>query len=87
MAPRLASQAMSLPSKSTTSWDDYGRSRSALHQMGWHDDGRTQPGHLKMRTGRGNGSASTTLGGNQDRLRWPPQAARAEGTPRTRTGL
>jgi len=25
MAPRLASQAMSQPSKSTTSWDAYGR--------------------------------------------------------------
>src|SRR4029434_1932619 len=33
MAPRLASQAMSLPSKSTTSWDDYpGAPETAAHK-------------------------------------------------------
>src|SRR5215211_2447353 len=31
-------------------------------------------------------AAPTTLRGNQGGLRWPPQAARAAGPPRTRTG-
>jgi hypothetical protein len=89
--PRVLAHAMGTDGQPRGPHLSASRPRRRNRRRRW-TAGRARPAPCSSVVGSGpaKGQAAqsyrTTLGGDQGRLRLPPQAAPAEGTPRTRTG-